>query len=382
MENKTGMNGKKEFKERRLRPPHIGLVTQLIIKSVIFFTILLGVVDFLIFNYQKTSITNKIIEKNMQFVATYASFMSDARAAGDDLVIVDYIERMKSSPMIRYIMVLDNRSCTIFHSDMRKVGKTFQDAASLRSVASDTADRQELLYEGERIIDYFAPITVSHKKAATLRIGMARSDIDAGVEEIKENLSVITVAGIIIVIVGSFILNSGIGVGINRLKTACKIVMRGELPESINVKGSGEIGYLARVLERMFEKFREDLTQLEAQKKELRKGYGFFIQSISEFLPDGVIILDDENRLIYANTSAAKMVGFSVLGCIGKHMLEVIRNAELIEFLNYSSQKPNESAARDIISLGCNCAVRVVKDMTTGDPLGTIIQFKTEERNA
>ncbi|MBA3066531.1 hypothetical protein KJ633_03535 [bacterium] len=366
----------KEKQDRRIRAPRIGLVTQLVFKSMIFSGFLLAAICFFIFKYQKNALIENVIQKNSLLVTTYASFMSDAKQMNDDLVIVDYIERMKRSPMVRYIMVLDDRSRVVFHSDMRKIGKTYQDAESLKTVASQEPVSQEIFYEGESLMDFSAPILVDHKKAATLRAGFSRSSIDAGLEDIKENLSVVAVAGLIIVIVGSFIINSGIGVNINHLMNAAKEVSRGEFPETINVTGAGELGYLARVLERMFEKFKQDLSDIETQKKELRKNYDFFIQNLAAFIDEGIIIMDSENKIIFANESSAKTVGFSVLGCMGKHMLEIIKNAELIEFLNSCSQNPNIAGMREILSLNCTAVAEVVKEMSTGKALGTVVQLK------
>jgi len=367
----------KDNKDRRISPPKIGLVTQLVFKSLIFSSILLAVICFFIFRYQKSALIENIIQKNKAMVITYADFMSDAKQINEDLIIVDYIERMKRSPMVRYIMVLDDRSKVVFHSDMRKIGKKYQDPETLKAVAADGPVVQEVYFEGENLMDFAAPIVVDHKKAATLRVGFSSSGIDAGVEDIKENLSVIAIAGLIIVIVGSFIINSGIGVNINHLKVAAKDVTRGEIPETIKVTGSGELGYLARALERMFAKFKQDLSDVETQKKELRKNYDFFIQNLATFIDDGIIIMDSDNKIIFANESAAKIVGFPVLGCIGKHMLEMIKNAELIEFLNFCSQTPNAAGEREILSLNCMAVAEVVKEISTGKGLGSVVQLKT-----
>ncbi|MCD6413641.1 MAG: HAMP domain-containing protein [Elusimicrobia bacterium] len=368
-----------EEKERRISPPKIGIVSSLIIKAIVFFVILLGVISFFIFNYQKNFIERMIMDKNAMLTRTYAAFMSDAKQMGDDLVIIDYIERLKRIPTIRYVLVLDQRSKVLFHSDMREVGKTYQDAVSLKTVASEEEERQKVKYEGETVLDFSAPITVSHKKVATLRIGFSTSNIDAATEDMKENITAIAIAGIVVVIVGSFVMNSGIGYGISQLKQTAKEISRGELPEKIEVKGSGEIGYLARVLERMFARIRQNFNQIEEQKKETKRNYDFFIQNICEYFKNGVIAMDDNNRIIYANEIAARIVGFPVMSCLGKHMLEIIKNAELIEFINFASQKPNTLNEKEIISLNCSACVKVVKELEGGRQIGVIMELKGME---
>jgi len=369
----------KDIKERRVRPPKIGLVTQLIAKSVVLFVILLGIICFFIFNYQKNFLARHINEKNLETVKTYASFISDAKEMSDDLIIVDYIERLKRVPTVRYVMVLDGRVRVLFHSDMREVGKTYQDAASLKAVTSEEGTMQDLSYEGEALADFSAPVLVSRKKAATLRVGFSPANIEAGIEDIRENLSIVAIVGLIVVIVSSFIINSGIGVAINQIKQAAKDVSRGEIPEKIEVPSGGELGYLARVLERMFDKFRENTAEFEEQKKELKKDYDFFIQNICEFLGDGVIVLDENNKIIFVNEIAAGIVGFQVMACLGKHMLEMIKNAELVEFVNVASQKVNTLNEREILSLNCSALVKVVREISTGRPLGVVIQLKSKE---
>lgn len=370
---------KKDLKDRRIRPPRIGLVTQLIAKSVFFFIIILGLIIVFIFNYQKNFLTRHINEKNRDTVKTYALFIQDAREMSEDLIIMDYIERIKRAPSVRYVMVL-NKQCEVkFHSDMREGGRTYQDAATLKAVTSEEGMQQEVAYEGEILTDFSAPIIVSHKRDLTLRVGFSPANIDAGIEDIRENLSIVAIIGLIVVILGSFIINSGIGVGINHIKAAARDVSRGEIPEKIDVKGSGEIGYLARILERMFEKFRENSEVFEAQKKELKKDYDFFVQNVCEFMSDGVIVLDENNKVIYANEAAAGTIGFQVMASLGKHMLEIIKNAELIEFINVAAQKANVLDEREILSLNCSALVKVIKEISTGRPHGVVIQLKSKE---
>jgi len=368
-----------KLKDRRISPPKIGLVTILMLRSVIFFTAIFSVIGIFIYNYQKSFLIENIHEKNHLLVETYAEFISDAKENFEDLVIVDYLSRLKRFPTVRYAIVLDNQARVLFHTDMREVGKTYDDEASLKAIASKEGVLQEIFFEGQNLLDYSAPIEVEHKKVATLRVGFSKANILAGLDEIRENLMVVFIVGIVIVLVGSFILNSGIGVGISKIKQAINDVARGELPDEIDYKGAGEIGYLARILERLFGKVREMQAQGEKEKIQIKKSSEFFIQNICEILSDGVIVLDGENKIVYTNEIAGKIAGFSPLGCIGKHMLEIIRNAELMEFLNYASQKPNVLNEKEIFSLNCFASIKVVKDIDTGVQLGTIISLKKTE---
>ena len=58
----------------------------------------------------------------------------------------------------------------------------------------------------------------------------------------------------------------------------------------------------------------------------------------------------------------------------GKHILEVIRNVELIEALKESSERPNEAVEKALKSAGRNATVVSVKD-SNGTLVGTIITF-------
>jgi len=60
-------------------------------------------------------------------------------------------------------------------------------------------------------------------------------------------------------------------------------------------------------------------------------------------------------------------------------MLEIIKNAELIEFINVAAQKANVLDEREILSLNCSALVKVIKEISTGRPHGVVIQLKSKE---
>jgi len=91
-------------------------------------------------------------------------------------------------------------------------------------------------------------------------------------------------------------------------------------------------------------------------------------------LPDGVVILDDDNRIIWLNDAAERLLGLSPKRDIGQFVLYLLRNSRIVEWLHHEdfSQTLNidSPAAREktlalqLIPLPRNQKMLVARDIT------------------
>lgn len=119
-----------------------------------------------------------------------------------------------------------------------------------------------------------------------------------------------------------------------------KKVSEGNLDHQVNVKTHDEIGKLANFFNQMILNLKESRQNLLTEKERS--------EAIIANIPEGIIVTDQENRLILANQKAEKMFNFSLAETEGKFILECINNPELLETIKEQLMHPSKIFAKEI----------------------------------
>jgi two-component system phosphate regulon sensor histidine kinase PhoR len=138
------------------------------------------------------------------------------------------------------------------------------------------------------------------------------------------------------------------------------------------------MGDLARAFNRMAAQLRERLKLLEHEREKL--------ETVLESMTEGVVAVDQDERLLHLNRSAREMLGIAPVAPRGRGLVEVIRQPELIEVLRAAARDRREhvedvrlhASGRDRVlaihaaPLGPRGAVAVVLDVTALRRLETV----------
>lgn len=112
---------------------------------------------------------------------------------------------------------------------------------------------------------------------------------------------------------------------LHRLRQAIERITAGQSEHRLPPYRSGEIGALCRALERMAGEFNERLRSIRAQRNELEAVLGSMVE--------GVLAVDQEERLISLNRAAADLLGLSTDRSIGRSIQEAVRNTAIQQFV-------------------------------------------------
>ncbi|MCX7902983.1 MAG: phosphate regulon sensor histidine kinase PhoR [Caloramator sp.] len=116
---------------------------------------------------------------------------------------------------------------------------------------------------------------------------------------------------------------------IRDLTKIATIISMGDYDKRIKIKTKDEIGQLGHSFNIMAARLQETILDLEDKKNKLI--------SILKSMDDGVIALDNNEKIILINPAAKKMFDIKE-DVTGKHFIEVIRNLELEELIKQNTE--------------------------------------------
>ena len=149
---------------------------------------------------------------------------------------------------------------------------------------------------------------------------------------------------------------------------------RGELSRRLSIVEPRELHDLAHTLNRVGVQLRERVEVVERQRKELNATFAA--------MREGVIVLDQDRRLIRVNDAAEHLLGITRATALGKTVYEVIRNITLQKILDqaFIDQQPVEGdvAIFDPIERSLKVYARLLADTEAVNGLLIVLNDLTD----
>src|SRR5262249_22957316 len=119
----------------------------------------------------------------------------------------------------------------------------------------------------------------------------------------------------------AFLLARRTVVPVRELRRAAERTAAGQHGRKVYVTGNDEIAELADAFNHMSERLAVQLAQLEEDRQQLR--------TILSGMVEGVVALDAEQRILFANERAAELLDFQPQAIVGRKLWEVVRHRSL-----------------------------------------------------
>jgi len=360
--------------------PKIGIVLKLIVAQLAFFFVLVVVLGTIMYFYQQNVLMEQFSSNAKTIVQTYAYACADAKEAKDDLQLLAYIDRLKKLPDVVKAAILDPEMRVQIHTEKSEIGKVMQgDPITVRVVTA----KEDFLVQPYPGVggDYYAfsmPILVNMKKVAFLRVDYSSQSIGQIMDAYRERAVLIIIIMLAMVAIGVWGVSFNVGKGISELMVISDAIADEKFDDPLFkeiAKRKGEIGTLAKVLSTTMETVKTNYASYKDKLSFTRMRFNYFLQSIGRYFTKGVIFLDQDNKIIYINSPACAILSTVEDGNIGRHILEINKNVELMEMLSASLTKPNRIMKTELFSLKTSAAVTTVQEETTNEIIGIIIVF-------
>lgn len=103
-------------------------------------------------------------------------------------------------------------------------------------------------------------------------------------------------------------------------------IARGEYGTKVYAVSHDEVGTLARTFNAMSEHLAEQFTQLEDDRQKLR--------AVLSSMVEGVLALDDDERILFTNDRAGLLLGFDAAAAVGRRFLEIVRQRAIHDIVD------------------------------------------------
>lgn len=127
---------------------------------------------------------------------------------------------------------------------------------------------------------------------------------------------------------------------LGELSRVAKQVANGDLYQEVSVSTRDEIGQLANTFNQMIENMRNATEDILMEKNRS--------EAIVSNLPEGIIITDSKNELVFANQRAEEMLNFSNDRARGKTILEYIKNEDFLSSLKEQLEGVESHITREV----------------------------------
>jgi two-component system phosphate regulon sensor histidine kinase PhoR len=247
------------------------------------------------------------------------------------------------------------------HSHRLEVIEALQGKTGKSVRFSSTANR-DMLYVA-------VPIEKDGKTTGVIRTSLFLKDIDNLLTKLNFNVAWVSLAIVLIALLGALFISNSIVQPIKNLTSAARKVASGDFSVRVFLKAKDELRELADNFNRMNEEMQRLFSELRQQKEELN--------SIIHSLQEGLLVLDKQGRIIRANESFWRIAGTPPLE--EKFYWQIMRSPQLAELLKkVGTEKRN---LMEELTLGDRIFMCSVTPLEGGEKIVSLFHDVTEIKN-
>jgi len=192
-------------------------------------------------------------------------------------------------------------------------------AAALRGEVAST--RRESRTLGRRFIYAAAPVTVGGEIVGAARVSVEEEDLMPVILRVWW-IFLVALGVLLLVIVATSVWTERTVVGaLDDLRGAVKDVAAGDLRRKVTAPGVSDFSELAQSFNAMAEEVRSRMEEAESERKKL--------EAILDNVSSGVVVADEENRILLLNGAAERILGVTAAKATGRRLIEVFPSTEL-----------------------------------------------------
>src|SRR5262245_33583785 len=150
-----------------------------------------------------------------------------------------------------------------------------------------------------------------------LPVGVVQEQL-AGVRWLIWSAAGLTAA---VALVLAFWLARRIALPIQQLTEGAERLAAGAYGHKVYIDGRDEVGHLTQAFNHMSERLATQFAQLEEDRQQLR--------TVLSSMMEGVVAIDADERVLFANGRAGELLGFAAGGAVGRRFWEVVRHRSI-----------------------------------------------------
>ncbi len=169
------------------------------------------------------------------------------------------------------------------------------------------------------------------------RVALPVEQVEASIGELQRTILLVTVGSSVIAIILAVMVANRITSPLRRLSDTARRIAAGDTQERFVPTVDDEVARLSYSIEIMSRQLQSQIVSLKEEQSKL--------EAILSQLTDGVVIADDEGRVVLVNPSAEKLFRIKAKKAIGRTLPQVIHHHQLVELWQLNQETGEEQAA-------------------------------------
>lgn len=214
------------------------------------------------------------------------------------------------------------------------------------------------------------PWTISEASEGIVRTSLSIADLEDRIAHVRRNMLVAWLITACLAAGVSLLVSRRITRPIEEMKSGAQRFLGGDLKHRLSAPESEELSQLAMVMNQMAATLDEKLANLENRGREL--------EAVHASMLEGLIAVDQEEKIITINAAAAEMFDYPAPDLIGRNLIEAVRDYDLQKLISRALDGP-DPVEGDIHITGKEERILNVHSTSlqneTGQRMGTLIIF-------
>jgi sensor histidine kinase regulating citrate/malate metabolism len=313
-------------------------------------------------------LTKEIFSSGKKFIPSCEKALEDK----NDLKLLRHINEITKNTNVSYSMVLNPEGKILAHSQLNHWGKIYQDSEIKQVLKSG----KSVIHKNKKGIYIIFPLKKKNKLIGLLQIEATSLHINQKLKTIKKTIYItIFVSLLLIGLWLLIILKFTIITPLKNLKSAIEYF---PLPKllSLNQKSVGEFSCIRQKFNQIFKHFKEEQLFFKNQSVLHKENINLFLKNIGKTLNEGNLLLDSNNKIVFINNSACKILNLKKDNILNCHILDVFKNPDILKIINKALNNPNQ-IIKDFYSTNethYNIKITMIKDKENNH-IGGIILF-------
>ena len=187
------------------------------------------------------------------------------------------------------------------------------------------------------------PFTEENLSGKIVRVAIPLSQINYITRHVYRTVGITFLILMVVTVLMGFWLVRRIIQPLNSMVTVADAISHGDFSRKLPITSTDEIGTLAKTINFMSDELQQRFTEIREKS--------IILDTILSSITDGIIMINNESKIVFANIAASKLMDFDINKSIGRYIWEMIRHDKFIQFIkqSISNSSPNHGYA-DITS--------------------------------
>ena len=227
----------------------------------------------------------------------------------------------------------------------------------------------------QRMMYIAVPIGSQGQAVGVARVALLLTEVEKSVNRLVTTVALSMTITTAVAIIAALLIARAITRPIKQITEAAQSIALGELGKKVFVQTKDESGKLAQAFNEMSLNLKQMVGAISNEKNKLI--------TVLSSIADGVIMTDNEGRVLLANQAAERFFNFEEKRVIGNHLIETVRDYEIDRALKSCLETAKEYTAQLDFGPGKQFLRVIAVPLMTDRLTGTLLLFQdlTELKN-